>query len=125
MECMPYLEPILESPVASKDQHAADPGIADDAADRSDEDMDEPGVLHQPLLGEALPAGEGEFSKELQPDDAVGYSDISSSSGREEEEVDEEGSEWSASVSCTLTGITLQPYRWTSLDIGVRHAQVP
>ena len=55
MECVPYAEPMAESPVPSRGQHAADLAIAGDAADRSDTDMDEPGVLPQPPLGEALP----------------------------------------------------------------------
>ena len=110
MECMPYAEPMAESPVPSQGQHAADLAIAGDAADRSDTDMDEPGVLPQPPLGTALPAEEDEFLEELQPDEAVGYGNVSSSIDTEEEELDDEGNDWSASVSCTLIGITMQPY---------------
>ena len=72
--------------------------------------MDDPGVLPQPPLGEALPAEEDEFLEELQPDEAVGYGNVSSSIDSEEEELDDEGNDWSASVSFTLTRITLQPY---------------
>ena len=40
--------------------------------------MDEPGVLPRPPLGEALPVEEDEFLEGLQPDETVGYGDVSS-----------------------------------------------
>ena len=40
--------------------------------------MDEPGVLPRPPLGEALPVEEDKFLEGLQPDETVGYGDVSS-----------------------------------------------